>query len=187
MFLVFDTETTGLPNPRHYISDERQPHCVQLAAIKFDANFNIDTVVDMIARPDGWTIPPNVAAIHGITTERALKVGVPEQELVNTFQKLFDSCTTIIGHNIKFDKMIMDIAASRSKPRTMFDWKYRENVCTMDMLQDVIQIPPTPKMVKYGRTGYKAPRLSEAYQFMFGKDFEDAHNALADVKATFEI
>jgi DNA polymerase-3 subunit epsilon len=35
-----------------------------------------------------------------------------------------------------------------------------------------------------GRYGYKWPTLSELHITLFGKDFEDAHNAMGDVIAT---
>ena len=33
----------------------------------------------------------------------------------------------------------------------------------------------------------KAPKLTKAYQFFFGKDFDGAHNAMNDVLATRDV
>ena len=48
--------------------------------------------------------------------------------------------------------------------------------CTMKGSTDYCRLP--------GKKGYKSPRLSELHQVLFGKGFEDAHNAMADVEAT---
>ena len=73
--LAYDTETTGLPLWNDPSDDPRQPHIVQLAAALVD----IDTrrtiaSMDVIVKPDGWTIPDDTVAVHGITTEHALRV-----------------------------------------------------------------------------------------------------------------
>lgn len=48
--------------------------------------------------------------------------------------------------------------------------------CTMKSATDYCKLP--------GKKGFKAPRLSELHQVLFGTDFDHAHNALADVEAT---
>ena len=35
-----------------------------------------------------------------------------------------------------------------------------------------------------GKDGYKYPKLQELYRKLFGKEFEDAHDALCDTEAT---
>ena len=70
--LVFDVETTGLPLWNEPSEDPRQPHLVQLAALLVDDDTRqVISTLDVIVRPDGWLIPEDVAAVHGITTERA--------------------------------------------------------------------------------------------------------------------
>ena len=71
--IFYDTETSGLPLFKEPSEDPRQPHIVQLAAclVDLDTGQTVSSM-DVIVRPNGWTIPDNVAAIHGITTERAM-------------------------------------------------------------------------------------------------------------------
>ena len=49
--------------------------------------------------------------------------------------------------------------------------------CTMKMSTNYCKLPG-------GKQGFKSPKLSELHQVMFGEGFENAHDALADVRAT---
>ncbi|MEJ6520298.1 3'-5' exonuclease [Shewanella bicestrii] len=80
LILPFDTETTGLPDWKSPSEADYQPHLVQLAALLVNDKFEIVKELDVIIKPNGWVIPDEVAAIHGITTERAMDEGIPEQE-----------------------------------------------------------------------------------------------------------
>lgn len=87
--LFYDTETTGLPLFKEPSEHPDQPHIVQLAAILVDLDTRREIAsMDVIVRPDGWTIPDDVAAIHGITTGHAMQVGVPEKLAVRMFMSL---------------------------------------------------------------------------------------------------
>ena len=73
MFLIFDTETTGLP--RNYnapVSDsDNWPRMVQLAWQLHDAAGNLLDNGSVIVKPEGYSIPFATIQIHGITNERA--------------------------------------------------------------------------------------------------------------------
>jgi DNA polymerase III epsilon subunit-like protein len=77
---VFDTETTGFPLFKEPSDDPRQPHLVDIAALLHDELGNLVDSFEAIIRPDGWTIPDEAAAIHGITNEMAMDMGIPEAE-----------------------------------------------------------------------------------------------------------
>jgi DNA polymerase-3 subunit epsilon len=71
--LFYDTETTGLPLWNLPSEHPEQPRVLQLAALLCDEATGEDLQqMNMIILPDGWTVPDEVAAIHGITTERAM-------------------------------------------------------------------------------------------------------------------
>ncbi|WP_182340872.1 hypothetical protein [Comamonas koreensis] len=60
--LAYDTETTGLPLFKEPSEHPDQPHIVQLGAILVDLNTRTTIAsMDVIIRPDGWTIPDEVA------------------------------------------------------------------------------------------------------------------------------
>lgn len=70
--LFFDTETTGIPDFKSPSDAPHQPHLVEVAALVIDEDTRqVINGFHSMVRPDGWTIPDEVAAIHGITTERA--------------------------------------------------------------------------------------------------------------------
>ena len=77
MYLIFDTETTGLPqNYSAPISDlDNWPRVVQLAWQLHDQAGNYLSGGNYIIKPDGFTIPFNAEKVHGISTQRALDEG----------------------------------------------------------------------------------------------------------------
>lgn len=181
--LFYDTETQGLPFFSEPSEDPRQPHIVQLAAalVDLDTRETISSM-DVIIRPEGWTIPDDVAAIHGITTEKASAVGVPEFLALEMFMRLWEGHTRI-GHNEPFDARIIRIAQHRfGAPETKLDaWKQAPAECTARLSTPIVKCPPTDKMKAAGRFHFKTPTLAEAYQHFMGKPLENAHSAMADV------
>jgi DNA polymerase III subunit epsilon len=189
--LFYDTETTGLPLFSEPSEDPRQPHIVQIGACLIDMDTR-ETIseIDLIVRPDGWTIPDDVAAIHGITTERALAVGVAETMAVGLFMELWDTCDFRVGHNESFDARIMRIALMRhgTRPQEEADaWKAGKAQCTQLLATPILKLPPTEKMRAAGRFHHKSANLREAYQHFMGKPLVGAHSAMADARACAEV
>lgn len=183
--IVFDTETTGLPLFSEPSEDPRQPHIVQLAALLVDLDTReVQSKMNEIVRPDGWTIPADVAAIHGITTERAMAEGIPEQDALDQFMAIWQQRLRI-AHNESFDARIVRIAQSRFgyDENTLALWKGGKALCTQRMATPIMKLPPTPKMRAAGFLKHKSANLQEAHEFFCGARFEGAHNAMADVNA----
>lgn len=186
MILFYDTETTGLPDYRSPSDAEHQPHIVQFAAILVDSQTKIERAsVDLIVKPEGWTIPDKVARIHGITTEIAESCGVPELTVANLFLALRAQTALEVAHNIPFDRRILRIAMLRAGiDRNGIEALERgDEFCTMKASKNIVNLPPTERMLAAGIKGPKPPKLEEAYEFFFGKKMDGAHNALVDVRA----
>jgi len=175
MILFFDTETTGKADFRARADAEHQPRLVQLAAILTDFGGKEISMMSCIVRPIGFEIPAEAAAVHGITTEIAVQRGVPVAHALDLFSSLGKLAETFVCHNIEFDHLIMVGECMRM----VVDYPNRRRFCTMQQMTDVCQIP--------GSYGYKWPTLQEAHQHCFGKDFDGAHDALADVRACKDI
>lgn len=188
LLLAYDTETTGLPDFRAPSSSEHQPHIVQLAAILVDMDTRTTVQsMDVIIQPDGWTIPEEVSRVHGITTEHAQSVGVPEAMALDMFMSLW-SGRPRVAHNESFDARILRIALKRFRDDEAADaWKEGKAECTARMSTPLCALPPTEKMLAAGRRHYKTPNLTEAYRHFTGRELENAHSAMADVRACLAV
>ena len=174
MTLIFDTETTGKADfklvPEHIL----QPRLVQLGAMLFDDQWNIRASVSLIIKPNGYEIPSEVAKIHGITQEVALKYGLSERAVLALFSGLCSRATTLVAHNIKLDGIVMGRAFSVHKdlPPVQLPTPF----CTMTAMTPICKLPS-----KFPGQQFKWPTLTEAYAHCFNKFPEKSHDALADV------
>ncbi len=191
--LFYDSETQGLPLFSEPSEDPRQPHIVQLAACLVDLDKR-ETIasMDVIIEPDGWEIPAEVSAIHGITTEYAAAYGVSESMAVGMFMSLWERSQRRIAHNESFDARILRIALMRHEdndPEAEINkrWKAGLAECTQLLSTPICKIPPTAKMIAANRKHHKSANLGEAYQFFTGKKLEGAHRAIVDVHACIDV
>lgn len=184
MTLVFDTETTGKAEFKLPATHASQPDLVQIGALLFDDEWKVRGEINLIVQPNGWIIPKEVSDIHGITQDIADKCGVQRHIAVKAFIALASQATTFVAHNIQFDELIMNVAVFREElvqefglaSSRMKDSKF----CTMHAMTSICKIP--------GRyDDFKWPRLQEAFKHAFGKEFEGAHDAMADVRACADI
>lgn len=178
MYLIFDTETTGLPqnyNAPHTDLDN-WPRLVQIAWQLHDASGRLINAGNRIVKPEGFTIPYNSEKIHGISTDRALAEGFPLVDVLKEFAADIEKAALLIGHNIEFDLNIMGAEFIRGEVESkMFDTK---SFCTKEETTDFVAIPG-------GRGGkFKWPTLTELHNKLFGHGFDDAHDAAYDVDAT---
>jgi len=178
MFLIFDTETTGLPkNYNAPLTDfDNWPRLVQLAWQIHDEKGELVDVKNFIVKPEGFIIPRGAEKVHGITTELAQKEGQPLEFVLNEFNKVLQEVTVIVGHNIEFDLNIMGAEFLRKEIQTnMFEVR---GVDTKEVSTEYCALPG-------GRGGkFKWPNLNELHVKLFGESFDAAHNASADVQAT---
>lgn len=178
MYLFFDTETTGLPkNYKAPVTDTNNwPRMIQIGWILCDARGNKLEEGNYIIKPEGFEIPIESSRVHGITTDKAIQLGAQLDEVLRKFESAIQKATTIIAHNISFDEKIVGAEFIRKNLPTTFDFKSK--ICTMNKATEYCQIP--------GRYGYKWPTLSELHIKLFGKDFDGAHDAFADISATVD-
>ncbi len=178
MYLIFDTETTGLPRDYNApLTDaDNWPRMVQIAWQLHDANGIAIEYKNYIVRPDGFTIPFNAEQIHGISTAKALAEGLLLAEVMAEFSKAVAQATYLAGHNIEFDLNICGAEYLRLQQDNILTAK--KSIDTKDESTDYCAIPG-------GRGGkFKWPKLEELHRKLFNKGFSEAHNACADVEAT---
>lgn len=189
MIQAFDTETTGLPLWREPSIAPQQPHIVQLAFLLVnDAGEEVERYCQII-RPDGWSIPAETAAIHGITHEKAMDIGIPFAQAMEAYLAARKKAVLRVAHNVSFDDRIMRIAMLRhGLTREQVEAMEAEpKFCTMIAAGRHLKLPPTEKMMAAGFTKPKPPRLSECMQHFFEEDLAGAHDALIDVSACLRL
>ena len=177
--LFFDTETTGVPD-RSAKWDEDfadYPHIVSIAWMIGDHSES------HIIRPDGWDIPEDTVAVHGITTEYAKEHGESFALVIDRFIAFAQKAGLLCGHNIHFDTSIIKANIVRE-----FGWEYYDANNVEDALykgKRIDTMRPTMKWVDArminGRL--KFPNLQELYSRCFPGETFPAHDAMADTKA----
>lgn len=189
--LFYDFETNGLPLWSEPSEDPRQPHITQAAAQLVDLKTRITVAsMDLIVMPDGWTIPDDIAALNGLTTERALAVGVPETLVITALLAMWRRASVRVGHNQSFDARIGRIAIKRQLGDESLaeEWKDGAAQCTALLAKPICQLPATDKMKATNfKNQFKTPDLAEAYQHFTGCALADAHQAGADVEACKKV
>ena len=179
MYLIFDTETTGLPKRWDApITDvDNWPRCIQIAWQLHDEMGNCIEHQDYLVKPEGFNIPYDAEKIHGISTELAQEQGVSLNEVLEKFNIALSKTKFVVGQNVKFDLNIMGAEFVRGQIENQLQELPVLDTCT-EHTASLCQIPGG----RYGK--FKLPTLTELHQFLFHKPFSEAHNATADVEAT---
>ena len=179
MYLIFDTETTGLPKKwAAPISDtDNWPRCVQIAWQLHDEMGNLLEHQDYLIQPEGFNIPYDAERIHGISTELAQQQGVSLKEMLEKFNTALSKAKFIVGQNLGFDVNIMGCEFYRLGIQSPMSSMPILDTCT-EVTASLLKLPG-------GRGGkFKLPTLTELHQYLFSQPFAEAHNATADVEAT---
>jgi len=179
MYIIFDTETTGLPKSwKAPITDtDNWPRCVQIAWQLHDQYGALIEHRDFLIKPDGFNIPYDAERIHGISTRLAEEKGTPLETVLDHFNEALEKADFVVGQNVGFDINIMGCEYHRLGIETSLAQLNLLDTCT-ESTANLCQLPG-------GRGGkFKLPTLTELHQHLFYSPFSEAHNATADVEAT---
>ncbi|MBX2946171.1 MAG: DNA polymerase III subunit alpha [Cyclobacteriaceae bacterium] len=179
MYLIFDTETTGVPhNKTAPITDlDNWPRLVQLAWQLHDHAGKLLAQNNFVIKPEGFNIPYKAEQIHGISTQRAQEEGHDLKTVLGKFLNDLGQTSVLVGHNIEFDINIIGAELIR---KNIVPEKFL-SLTKVDTGLSSIEFCQLPGGIG-GRL--KMPRLVELHKKLFGKDFGDAHDASYDVAAT---
>jgi len=196
-YLVFDTETTGLPARKSYddyfdptdLEKYDNSRLVSIAWVVYDGQVLINKRYYVI-KPEGFSINPRDKStqIHGITQEIAEKEGRFVRHVLNEFYSDLLRVNQIVAHNLEFDRHIVlselhrltqtEKSSESPQCKKCYDLLSRiQKFCTMKCGKNVTCIPS-----KYGND-YKYPKLNELHMHLFSVPVLNAHHALADVEA----
>lgn len=174
-FLIFDTETTGLPKDRAAsVTDvDNWPRLVQLAWLVCDNSGSRISSKNFIIKPNGFKIPDKAVEIHRITNEIANENGISVSVVLKEFTKAMYASDFLVAHNIDFDEKVLGAELIRENFVTKLD--DFPKICTMKESTDYCKIT--------ANSGYKWPSLSELHKKLFKESYEEKHVADADVEA----
>lgn len=177
--LFFDTETTGIPDKSAKWDADYMgyPHVVQIAWIYKGEKFNY------IIRPEGWEIPEEATAVHGITTEYALEHGAPFAAVIDKFISDCREAGLICGHNIHFDTSIVKANILRELGRAYYDAENVEDALFKGKRIDTMRSSMKWVDARNSWGKLKFPNLGELYARCFPGETFTAHDALEDTQA----
>lgn len=179
MYIIFDTETTGLPrNWNAPITDtDNWPRVVQIAWQLHDDMGRLLEQKDHLVYPEGYDIPYDAERIHGISTALAQEHGVPLLQVLKEFNEVLAKAKFVVGQNIGFDTNVLGCEFHRLGVPTTMNEAPILDTCT-ETTAELCRLPG-------GRGGkFKLPTLTELHAYLFQQPFAEAHNATADVEAT---
>ena len=169
-YIAFDFETSGLPVGRRLVTPETVKQydtcrAVSLSAARFSSRGRLIDTFDAMVYPDNFQISQGSIDIHGITQEKAMREGRPFLEVFTDFMKFIGRHTkTLVAHNAKFDTSVLKSEMIR----------YNLNLSLLDELNFRCTLE------LYRERFLKPIRLGVLYENIFGEQFENAHNSLAD-------
>ncbi len=182
MELFFDVETSGFPSKKLEPDDKKQAWAIQLAAV-LSTKDTIIHELNVLIQPEGREMNYHAEKVHGISIEKAQAEGIPEAEAIAQFADLLLNEPTKVCHNYDFDSQFIDF---------MFK-KHMDTLSDLQRSKFFIQLPAFCTMKSTAIRDYvgavnvkgniKWAKLTKMYKKLFEKEFDSAHDAMADVKA----
>ncbi len=179
----FDTETTGKAEFRLPANHPSQPRIMQLGGILIDHCGREVLQMDFIIKPDfdASIVSPEAVAKHGISFERAQAEGIPIRSAMNVFLAATMAANSAHAYNAGFDELLIRVESEKLWPgREIFGLKCAL-LCEMQPMTNICKLPG-----KYGNQ-FKWPKLEESFRHAFSREMDNAHNALADVRAMIQV
>lgn len=180
--LVFDTETTGLPESRNtsILETSKWPHIVQISWILYDDDEKKILVSQDFIIKCKVDIPESSTKIHGITNECSQQNGVKIEYAMKQFNNDLKIADMVVAHNISFDKRVCMVEAIRLNTKQYFTTNgvKKPEFCTMKETKDLCNIE---KISDNGYQYIKYPTLTELHNKLFGVEPKGVHNSMIDI------
>ena len=176
--LIFDTETSGLPegkNPSIY-ETQKWPHIIQLSYIIYDSETNeiVTLEDDYISIGDNVVINQESEKVHNISRELLSVKGIPIEHALEKFNRFSEMSDVLVGHNVSFDKRMVMVEGIRNKIRM----NIHDTYCTM---KNSVELCKIQRFWPNGDMYFKYPTISELHDELFKKIPKNTHNALIDI------
>lgn len=190
MYIVLDTETTGLPtrDPKTRTSSYKNLECYKncrIVSIAWQLNKDDGAMVSdtkIVIRPDGFVIPADSTVFHGISHDFALETGQDFDNVMRLLAEDLEPCDAIVCHNADFDINVI-LAELHRRNEENPNARYRS-------LIDTISAKEIRCTMLMGKTYFglgKWPKLVDLYKRLFKVEMVGNHDALCDVQACADI
>lgn len=170
--IFFDTETTGLINPKASELDV-QPEIIEFAAIKTDDNLKEVSRLEFLCRPElcGTEIPIGASKTNGIYWNH-VEGKKPFSHHFRELSDFFRGEEKLIAHNASYDVGMLTLEIRRLGMEARFPWPTIHH-CTFQMAEEI------------GGLGSKS--LSNLYEHFFQEKLPNAHRAIGDVLGMMKV
>ena len=174
---VVDIETTGLIKDRDLKPSKSNlynfPYITEIGWGVFSENGEVLAEGNYLIKQK-YPIPKKAIEINGITNEKCEKDGHDLSEILQKFASDINGCLRIVGHNVMFDKRILEAEYIREELPKPF--KGMTNYDTMTMGKNFCGME-------------KWPKLGDLYEEITGKSPAEykSHRTMGDVAMTTEI
>ena len=158
---LFDLETTGV--------DVSKDRIVQIAWMMLNENLEQLTQAASIIIDPQMPIPAGATEVHGITDELVKAMGIPFSEVATNLASELKNCHIGGFNSNSFDVPMLVAEFARCGVEIPFN----EDTLFIDVLAIYRK--------KFSN------KLTDIYKRLFGKEMENAHDALGDIKATKEV
>jgi len=197
--LVFDTETTGLPETKILNPDMLHlwPHIVQFSYIIYDTEENVitETCDSIVKVGKGINITKESTKFHGITNAISKRKGVEINLILQKFFCHLRNVDIIVGHNIAFDINMVKVEILRQiyshtqadKLQIKFDFHFLtnfKNICCTCSLKESIELCNITVLGRKGMPYLKYPKLFELHEKLFETTPKNLHNSFNDILVT---
>lgn len=176
LLLFMDVETTGLFSYDKPADAPGQPRIAEICGIMTDAAGEPVEQLNVLIRPDGWTMSPEITAINGLTTEMCAARGVPIREPLEWMAGRMIMATKILAFGVAFDLKCLRGEFRRAGLDDLYPLGEARKVCIQQMARKVTALPKN-----------KTPKLIEAVDIILREKLEGAHGALEDTTAAMRI
>lgn len=160
-YVTFDLETSGL--------NVNLDHIMQIAMILSDDNFNTIKEYSHLINPEcEFEVNPGAFEKTGISKEMVLESGIPLSKAIPDIQEILNEANVLVSYNgNRFDIPFLYNEFAR----------FGKTLKLPDVIVDSLSIEQR----------HNSNKLVDVYKRYYGEEYEDAHDALADVKATIAV
>ncbi len=184
-YIFYDTETTGL--------EVAYDQILQFAALEVDEDLNEINSINIRCRILPYIVPsPGALLVTGVSPKDLVAPNYSHRDMAGEIRDWIIRCSPcmLVGHNsIKFDETFLRHAFYRTlHPLYLTNTNGNNRADTMRMAQAAAIFAPgsiTVPLSEKGNPSFRLGNLARANGIDFKE--EDAHDALADVRATLEL